>query len=424
MEKEEEKIITRWWPKNGYLDLAEYQKRGGFSVLKRALQGEFLPEDVIEEIENSGLQGRGGAGFPTGSKWRLGRKSFAKAKKEDREKRLKSYFICNADESEPGTYKDRLIIEKSPYLLFEGLLLGAWTMGATDGYIYINGSYKDTSALLKRVITELNQENLLGENILGSGFNFQIQVFEGAGSYVCGEETALINTIEGKRGEPRLRPPYPIEKGLFKRPTLVNNVETLALIPYILDRGASAFKLKSRSADSFGLKLFIVNGSVINPGIYEAPLGTTIKELIDYAGGIPKGKEIRCAQIGGSSGKLYLPEDFETSLGYSPYQEIPVGSGSVLIIDKNQDLKKLLLAWTAFFKRESCGKCVPCREGTYQLHLMAEKIQKGTFSSDDLEKIKDIIFTMQKASFCPFGSFATNSWESFLDLFPEEVGKI
>lgn len=419
MEKKNEKIITDWWIKEGFLSLEEYKKRGGFDCLKKALQGEFTKENILTEIEKSGLQGRGGSGFPTGRKWRM---SFEAIKKAQKEGNKKAYFICNADESEPGTYKDRFIIEKSPYLLLEGILLGAFTVGAETGYIYINGSYKDTAFLLKKIIRELKSVNLLGEKILGSEFNFDLKVFEGAGSYVCGEETALINSIEGKRGEPRQKPPYPLEKGLFGLPTLVNNVETLAFVPFILEKGASAFKLKSRSQNSFGTKMFILSGSVNNPGVYEAPLGVTTKELIyDYAGGVPKGQKVRCFQIGGSSGRLHPESDLESPLGFSGEQELPVGSGSILVIPDNFDLKKLVLAWASFFRRESCGKCVPCREGTYQLYLMAERLQNGRLTSEDLVKIGDIIFTMQKASFCPFGSFATNGFESFLRLFPEEV---
>jgi len=422
MEIKNDKIITNWWIKSGFLSLEEYEKKGGFTTFKKALEKEFTPEDVISELEESGLQGRGGSGFLTGAKWKLAREAIKNLKKAEEEQKKTAYFICNADESEPGTYKDRLIIEKSPYLLFEGMLLGAWSVGATKGYVYINGSYKDTAFLLKKIIAELEKANLLGENIQGSGFDFEVKVFEGAGSYVCGEETALINSIEGKRGEPRSRPPYPTSEGLFGFPTVVNNVETLSLVPFILDKGASAFKLKSHSQTSFGTKLFILSGAVNNPGIYEAPLGVTVKDLVyDYAGGLTKGQKMRCFQAGGSAGKLYLASDAEKPLGFSITEEIPVGSGSILVIDENFDLKKLVLAWSAFFRRESCGKCVPCREGTYQLHLMAEKMQLGKITAEDLGKIDDILFTMKRASFCPFGCFATNGFESFLRLFPEEI---
>jgi len=419
-----EGIVTRFWTKEGgYLSLSEYETRGGLAALKEIIAEKITPKDIIEEIENSGLLGKGGGGFSTGLKWRLGKKASdnystppvfpAKAK---------NYLICNADESEPGTYKDRFIIENSPYLLLEGMIIGAWALGANQGFIYINSSYKSSLYILRKAIRAMEQSNWLGNDIQGAGFSFNIEIFEGAGSYVCGEETALINTIEGKRGEPRLRPPYPIEKGLFGRPTVVNNVETLAAVPFILKEGASAYRSKGKNEKYAGSKIFILNGAVQNPGVYEAPMGVSINDLInEYAGGVQKGKTVKCAQVGGSSGAICLPEDFGKPLGYAGEENIPVGSGSILVIDDSIDLKRLLLAWSSFFKRESCGKCVPCREGTYQLHLLAERISRSKLMAGDKERLEDIIFTMQKASFCPFGYFAVNGWESMLRLFPEEL---
>lgn len=416
------KVITAFWPDKGQTTLAEYLDGGGFSVFKKALAGGIKPADAIEELEKSGLAGRGGGGFKTGTKWRLAREEIKKASPPKNSSVAHAYFICNADESEPGTYKDRLIIEKCPYLALEGMLLGAWATGTEKGFVYVNGSYRDTAHILRQSIANLIQAGWLGKSIQKSDFSFEIQVFEGAGSYVCGEETALLNSIEGKRGEPRLRPPFPVQKGLFGRPTLINNAETLACVPYILKKGAGSFKMLGRSETSFGTKLFVLNGALNSPGVYEAPLGVTLRELIeDYGRGIPAGKELKCVQVGGDSGVLYSLEEIDKPLGYDKKSEIPVGSGAVLVIDSQTDLKKLLLAWARFFRRESCGKCVPCREGTYQLFLLAERIAQNKTLAGDRERLEDIILTMGKASFCAFGSYAVNSWESALKLFSKEM---
>lgn len=421
MENKNKGIISSWWNENGRLSLNEYEEKGGMAVFKKLLKGEILPADVICELEDSELQGRGGAGFPIGKKWRLAKEYAEKAKPHKYPADSHAYFICNADESEPGTYKDRTIIEKSPFLFLEGMLVGAFVIGAQRGFIYINGSYQETAEIIKRSLKALEDANWLGENIQGSSFSFSITVFEGAGSYVCGEETALINSIEGKRGEPRSKPPFPVEKGLFGRPTVINNVETLSNIPYILREGASKFKIRSLSGENAGTKIFILNGAVKNPGVYEAPLGTTIEELLnDYAGGAKMNKEIKYVQVGGSSGSIYNLNDFKRPIGYSK-NEIPVGSGALLFIDSSIDIKRLILAWSAFFRRESCGKCIPCREGTYHLHLFAEKIQKKKLSALDKEKLEDIIFTLKRASLCPLGCFSVSSWESVIKEFPQEI---
>lgn len=409
------KPITSWWQEKSYLSLAEYESREGFKILKEALSGKIKPEDIIAEITESGLVGRGGAGFNAGLKWKAARDSAIK-------KSFDPYFICNADESEPGTYKDRVIIEKSPYLLLTGMILGAWAIGAKEGFIYINNCYKSTTHILKKAIQMLEQAGWLGDNIAGSDYSLKIEIFEGAGSYICGEETALINSIEGKRGEPKFRPPYPTDKGLFGKPTVINNVETLATIPFILDKGASVFRGMGANEEFAGTKLFIVNGAVQKPGVYEAPLGISLNELInEYAGGAKGDKKIKCIQVGGSSGAVYAPADFDKPLGYDCCPGIRVGSGAVLVIDESVDLKRLLLAWSFFFRQESCGQCAPCREGTYQLHLLAERINRGKLVSGDKERLMDLIFTLKNASFCPFGCFAVTGWESVLRLFPEEV---
>ncbi len=421
MEKKISKIITDSWAERGYLSLKEYIQAGGFSFIEKILSGKLSTDKIIREIEKSGLQGRGGGGFSTSQKWLSVKKEVAGLNSSETTSRVRAYFICNADESEPGTYKDRLIIEKSPFLVLEGLIIGAWATGANVGFIYVNNNYRETSAILRKCLQDLKREGLLGNKIKGSNFSLKIKVFEGAGSYVCGEETALINSIEGKRGEPKLKPPYPAQKGLFGKPTVVNNVETLANVPFILQEGGQKFRLLGRSENSFGLKLFSLNGSLNRAGLYEAPMGITLRELLeDYGGGITKGKKIKCIQIGGDAGNLYTKKDLDRPLGYGK-DEISIGSGTILVVDDSVDLSTLLLSWSAFFRRESCGKCVPCREGTYQLYLLAERIAKKKTLPEDKEKLEDIIFTMQRASFCPFGKFAVNAWSDALKLFPKEI---
>ncbi len=415
MKIKNQKIISAWWKKEGNLTLEEYIEKGGFSFLKEALSGKISKEDILEELEKSGLKGRGGSGFLLGKKWRMALENAEKAKDPTLPAKSPTYFICNADESEPGTYKDRMILEKNPFSVLEAIILGSWIIGAKESYIYLNGTYRDTALHLKREIQVLKRNNWLGKNIQKSDFSLRIKVFEGAGSYVCGEETALINSLEGKRGEPRMRPPYPVEKGLFGRPTLVNNVETLANVIFILKEGASKFK-KSET------KLFLLNGRVKNSGLHEAVLGITLNELIDsYGGGLEKGVKIRFIQLGGSGGKIYLPEEFDKPLDFSGKGKLNIGSGAILLVEEGFEVKKLIKAWSSFFRRESCGKCVPCREGTYQLSLMANKLQQKKLKPADRDKIEDIIFTMQKASFCPLGIFAVNGWKGILEKFPEDI---
>jgi len=418
---EEAKIITSWWKKAGPLTFKDYRSKGGFEVLEKILSDND-PSGVIEEVEKSGLQGRGGGGFPAGIKWRLTREAVEKSNPAFFPAETNAYFICNADESEPGTYKDRIIIEKNPFLILEGMIIGAWAVGANKGIIYVNGHYKVVTEILEKAIEKLEEEGMLGDNIMGSKFSFNISIFQGAGSYICGEETALINSIEGNRGEPKLRPPYPVQEGLFGRPTLVNNVESISFIPFIIKEGAGAFKKAGGKTGSYGTKIFLLNGGVSKPGAYELPLGISISELLKiHAGGMMGNRKLKCVQVGGTSGRVYGKEDWGKPLGYCK-GELPVGSGALLFIDESVDLKKLLFAWTTFFLRESCGKCTPCREGNYQLYRIASDLMKnGKMGKEDKEKVEDLIFTMHRTSFCPLGSSAINGWESVITLFPKEV---
>ena len=389
------KIITKNWGLINPISVDSYTKKGGYRTLYSVLRNS-RPAEVIEEIKRSGLRGRGGAGFYTGVKW----------EKAARAKGIKKYFICNLDESEPGVYKDRLIAENNPHLLLEGILIGAYAIGAREGFIYLNGSFHLAKRLLENALKQCYEKKILGKSIMGTTFDFDLKIFVGAGAYICGEETALLNSLEGYRGEPRFKSVYPCEEGLFCQPTVINNAETIVNVPWIIKNGAEKFS-KIGSKNSPGTKLYCLNGMLVKSGLFEAPLGTSIRELIfDYAGGMQLGFDLWFAQIGGSSGKLVPLSLLDKLVGYGNGEEISIGQGAILVVHRGYDIKKLILSWINFFQRESCGKCVPCREGTFRLKLMAERLVSGEFDKNDAEDMKKIIWTLENTSFCPLGKVA------------------
>jgi len=411
--KKEIKIITKNWGQINPQKIEDYLAVGGYQALQKFVQS-LTPQSALEEIKTSGLCGRGGAGFPTGLKLESVQKETSKEK----------YFICNLDESEPGAYKDRSIVDGDPHMLLEGIIISSLIVGARKAYIYINGNYQKQAEILQRAVEQARDKNFLGENILDSKYNLEIEIFAGAGAYICGEETALINSIEGKRGEPRLRPPFPTQVGLFGQPTAVNNAETSTNIPWIIMNGGAAYA-GIGSKKSPGTKLFILDGAVENPGVVEAPLGISLEDLIEkYAGGIQKGKEFWFAQIGGSSGRLALQEDLKIKMEYDREAKIPLGSGAILVVDKTVDIHEILLSWTGFFRRESCGKCVPCREGTFRLWEIAKRLQDGEISERDVSAIRDILWTLNNTTFCPFGKFAATAFSDALQNFSKEIYKL
>ncbi|MDD5489751.1 MAG: NADH-ubiquinone oxidoreductase-F iron-sulfur binding region domain-containing protein [Candidatus Moranbacteria bacterium] len=404
-------ILTKNWHKIDPLNIDSYIRTGGYEALQKAIR-EMKPAEAIDEVKKSGLRGRGGAGFPTGEKWELAAKTPAKEK----------YFICNLDESEPGAYKDRIIAEKNPHQIIEGLLIGAFAVGAKKAFIYINGHYQKQDEILKIALEQAREKEFVGRSVIGSAVDIEIDIFQGAGAYICGEETALINSIEGKRGEPRLKPPYPPVAGLFGKPTIVNNAETLANVSYIIKRGAKVFS-EIGAAVSPGTKLFVLEGAVKNRGIHEAPLGTTAQELVYnslYGGGLEDGKEFWFAQIGGASGRLMPVGKLDQPLVYGKC-EYPLGCGSIFVADKNADLKDLLFSWADFFHRESCGKCVPCREGTYRLWEIAKRLKSDDLLERDRKNIEDILWTLSNTTFCPLGNFASVAWSDAIKMFPDKI---
>ncbi|MCK4524088.1 NADH-quinone oxidoreductase subunit NuoF [candidate division WOR-3 bacterium] len=388
----------------------DYKKINGFKGLEKALKTE--PKEIIEIVKASGLRGRGGAGFPAGLKW-----SFT-APIEG-----KKFIICNADEGEPGTFKDRFIMEGLPMRLIEGMIIAGYAIGSHKGFIYIRGEYTLSIDNLTKAIDKCREQGILGDNILNSGFAFDIAIRKGAGAYVCGEETSLIESMEGKRGNPRNKPPFPGVEGFRALPSVVNNVETLANVPIIIAEGAEEFK-KLGTEKSAGTKLFTVMGDVNKPGLVELPMGITLKELIfKYAGGIKDGKEFKAALIGGAAGCIVGDKALEMKLDYdSPIEfEGVLGSGAVLIMNKERDMKDILKSIMYFFKHESCGKCSPCRIGTKILFDISEKIASGNGEEKDLEKMKDLANNMQLTSFCPLGQSPIVPIRTVAKYFANEI---
>ncbi len=399
------KIITKNWDKIEPFSIDSYLKKSGYHALKKVLR-EFKPQEAIKAVADSRLRGRGGAGFPTGKKWQI------TAEQDSPEK----YFICNLDESEPGTFKDRMIAEKNPHQLIEGILIGCYAVGARKAFIYLNGSFYQVRQILKTAIEQAYRKNILGKNILGAAFDVDLEIFNGAGAYICGEETALLNSMEGKRGEPRLKSVFPCERGLFCRPTAINNAETLANIPWIINKGYQKFK-ELGAKDSPGTKLFSVDGCIKNPGLYEAPIGSSLKEvLFECAGGLKTGTELLFVQVGGSSGRIITAPFLDEVPSYSKKAKIPLGQGSILAVDKFQDVKKLIQGWVNFFQRESCGKCVPCREGLFRLKAIIERLNSGDFNKNDREDMKKIIWTLDNTTFCPLGKFSVTALKDVIRL--------
>ena len=386
--------------------LAAYQSANGYAALRRAI--EIGPAQVIAEVSGSKLQGRGGAAFPTGRKWDAVAKAPVKP----------HYFVCNADESEPGTFKDRVLMEEDPFAIVESMTIAGFAVGADQGYLYIRGEYPFATARLEHAIRECRSAGLLGPDVMGSGFSFDIDVRRGAGAYICGEETALFSSIEGFRGEPRNKPPFPVEVGLFGKPTVINNVETLANVLDILLEGRSAFAGVG-TEQSTGSKLFCVSGAVEQPGLYEVPFGTTLRELLDLSGGISSGKRLKTVLLGGAAGSFVLPEHLDTPLTFEGTRAInaSLGSGVVMAFDENAEMRGIVLRIAAFFRNESCGQCVPCRVGTVrQEELLQRLVRDDAQPSAEAELLDELAQVMRDASICGLGHTAANAVQSAVTL--------
>jgi len=406
----EERIVLRNAGSIDPRNLEEYIALDGYQGLAKALR--LTPEDVIEELKKSNLRGRGGAGFPTGLKW-----EFTQRVESD-----EKYVICNADEGEPGTFKDRLIMEGDPHSVIEGMIIAGYAVGASKGYIYIRGEYFESVASLRGAISKAYEYGLLGQSILGTNFSFDLSVRLGAGAYVCGEETALIESIEGKSGRPRLKPPYPPVSGLYGKPTVVNNVETFACIPPIIDKGASWFK-SIGTASSPGTKVYSLCGDLVKRGIVEVPMGTSVRDLVQkYGGGIPNGRTLKMIQTGGAAGSFIKPEEMDAQLDFDSFKKYgaSLGSGVILAIDDTHCAVDIARNLMEFFAHESCGKCAPCREGTHVIVHILDELSKGRGTSEMLNQLYDISETMEESSFCGLGQSVPVPLRSILDRFEDE----
>ena len=368
--------------------------------MKKALK--LKREDILFELKDSGLKGRGGAGFPTSTKWML----TAAAKAE------KKFIVCNADEGEPGTFKDRVLLMEYPQLVFEGMVIGGYTVGAKVGIVYLRAEYEYMLEQLETYLANMREDNLLGEGILGTDFSFDISIRLGSGAYVCGEETALIESLEGNRGEPRNRPPFPVNTGYMGYPTSVNNVETLAAVPHIISKGGSWFR-KFGTDRSSGSKLFSVSGDCERPGVYELPWGTSIIELLE----IVSAKNAKAVQVGGASGVCIPRSQFDRKLGY---EDVPTG-GSIIVFNESRNMLHVLKNFMEFFVEESCGQCTPCRIGNVKLLEGIEMIERGEFTFKYINTLKDLGKTMQVASKCGLGQSSPNSFISILENFKDEI---
>ncbi|KOX16032.1 NADH dehydrogenase [Nocardiopsis sp. NRRL B-16309] len=386
------------------LSLDDYRAEGGYLALREALR--LGPAGVIREVSDSGLVGRGGAAFPTGRKWQ------ATASQPDGP----HYLVCNADESEPGTFKDRVIMEGDPFSLIEAMTIAGYAIGAHTGYLYIRGEYPRALRHLENAITVARERDLLGDDVLGSGFSFDIEIRRGAGAYICGEETAIFGSIEGERGEPRTKPPFPVEKGLFGKPTAVNNVETLVNVLPILLMGGPAYAAVGTEG-STGPKLFCLSGGVRRPGLYELPFGATLRDLIEAAGGMPEGRSIQAVLLGGAAGAFVRGDELDIPLTFEGARAAgtTLGSGVVLVLDDTADLVATLVRVAAFFRDESCGQCVPCRVGTVRQEESLLRISRGGDPASEVALLREVGQAMRDASICGLGQTAWNAVESAVD---------
>ena len=403
------RILTAHCGKGQSTSFDDYKSAGGYAALQKALR--MAPQDVLGELKASGLVGRGGAAFPTGIKWEGAAKAPGQPK----------YIVCNADESEPGTFKDRILMEEDPHRTLEGMIIAAHAVGARRGYIYIRGEYPYAFKVMGDAVAEARQAGILGENIFASGMSFDIEMRLGAGAYICGEETALLESIEGKRGFPRIKPPFPTTHGLFGKPTVINNVETFCNVPLILDRGAAEYR-KIGTERSPGPKLFCVSGQIQRPGLYEVPFGVTLRHLLyDLAGGLKAGRKLQAMLIGGAAGAFATEKDLDVVLSFENLSAagLPLGSGAVMVFDDTADMRDVLKRLAHFFADQSCGKCYPCQLGTQrQFEILTRTAADGP-ASGDRERLSDVGSMMIDASLCGLGQTAATAVLSAMKLWPE-----
>ena len=406
----ESKVLTEFYHLPEYQTLSGYKAKGGYETLPKALK--MQPQAIIDEVKASGLRGRGGAGFPTGMKW-----GFLPKNGEPR------YLLCNADEGEPGTFKDRMMMERAPHQLIEGMIISAFAVGSHKGYIYVRGEYVFPIECLNKAIKEAYDAGLLGKNILGSGFDFDLDVYRGAGAYICGEETGMISSLEGLKGQPKLKPPFPAVQGYLRKPTIVNNVETLAAVTYIIKDGAQTYR-KFGTEKSAGTKLFSVSGNVQKPGNYEVPLGYPLIDLINNeCGGMKPGRKLKAIIPGGSSAPVLTAEEvMKANLDYESLAGLGtmLGSGAVIVMDDSQCMVDMLGVLTHFYAHESCGQCTPCREGTGWLNKILHSILEGRGRLQDIDLLVKVADNMKGKTICALSDAAALPVLSFVTKFRDE----
>jgi NADH-quinone oxidoreductase subunit F len=402
-------VLSEFWDEKDSWTLDTYRSHDGYRGLEKALAMD--PDDLIAFVKDSGLRGRGGAGFPTGTKWSFIPQGDGKA----------HYLVVNADESEPGTCKDMPLMMASPHTLIEGIVIAAYAIRASRAFVYVRGEVVPVLRRLQAAVAEAYSAGYLGKNLLGSGFDLELVIHAGAGAYICGEETALLDSLEGRRGQPRLRPPFPAVAGLYARPTVVNNVESIASVPVILRKGIEWFRSMG-SEKSPGFTLYSMSGHVCRPGQYEAPLGITLRELLGYAGGIRPGHELKFWTPGGSSTPMFTGEHLDVPLDYEGVGAAGsmLGTKALQIFDDTTCVVRAVLRWTEFYAHESCGKCTPCREGTYWLVQILRRLDGGTGTEADLTTLLDIADGIAGKSFCALGDGAASPIVSSLKYFRDE----
>jgi NADH-quinone oxidoreductase subunit F len=392
--------------------LKDYEARGGYRALKKILNEKITPEAVIAEVKKSGLRGRGGAGFPAGLKWSFMPRQYSGAK----------YLVCNSDEGEPGTFKDRDILRYNPHMLIEGMLIGAYAMGIGTGYNYIHGEIWAEYELFEQALAEARAAGCLGKNILGTEFSFELYAVHGYGAYICGEETGLLESIEGKKGQPRFKPPFPASYGLYGKPTTINNTETFAAVPWIINNGGDAFLALGRPNNG-GTKIFSVSGHVTRPGNYEVKLGTPFAQLLEMAGGMRGGRKIKAVIPGGSSAPV-LPGHIimQTDLDYDSIAKAGsmLGSGAVIVMDETTCMVRALERLSYFYFEESCGQCTPCREGTGWMYRMVHRIEHGKGRQEDLDLLTNVADNIAGRTICALGDAAALPVKSFINHFRDE----
>ncbi len=392
--------------------LADYEKRDGYAALKKILDTKMPPEAIVAELKASSLRGRGGAGFPTGLKWSFMPRQFPGQK----------YLVCNSDEGEPGTFKDRDILRYNPHALIEGMIIGGYAMGITVGYNYIHGEIWAEYERFEEALEEARAAGYLGNNILGTDFSFELHAFHGYGAYICGEETALLESLEGKKGQPRFKPPFPASFGLYGKPTTINNTETFAAVPWIIRNGGEAF-LKVGKPNNGGTKIFSVSGDVALPGNYEVPLGTPFAKLLELAGGMRDGKKLKAVIPGGSSAPVVPAEQMmATDMDYDAIAKAGsmLGSGAVIVMDDTRCMVKSLLRLSYFYFEESCGQCTPCREGTGWMYRVVHRIEHGQGRAEDLDLLNSVADNIQGRTICALGDAAAMPVRAFIKHFRDE----